>query len=275
MVAEDFETVLKGKYPARNHTKRVVELIRNDTPKANGLIYLEGTHTKYEEDNDNPEHFRQRRYFFYLTGCDLPDCYFIYDIQSSISTLFIPPLDPDDVIWCGLPMSTEDALAKYDVDEVKYTTEVNAALSNYVSVNPKATIFAIENQISDHITISEFQTKDLKALKSNIETARIVKDEYEIALIRKANNISSVAHKAVVEKAKTAKNESEFEATFLGSCIAKGAKKQAYGGIFAAGTAAATLHYVNNDATLEGKTNLLIDAGCEWENYASDIVSFH
>jgi Xaa-Pro dipeptidase len=46
----------------------------------------------------------------------------------------------------------------------------------------------------------------------------------------------------------------------------------AYHPILAAGTAAATLHYVDNNAPLEGKTNLLIDAGAEWSNYASDIT---
>lgn len=58
MVAEDFETVLKGKYPAKEHAKRVVQLIREKVPDANGLLYLEGCMTKLQEDNDSPEHFR-------------------------------------------------------------------------------------------------------------------------------------------------------------------------------------------------------------------------
>ena len=58
MVAEDFETVLKGKYPAKEHAKRVVQLIREKVPDANGLLYLEGRMTKLQEDNDSPEHFR-------------------------------------------------------------------------------------------------------------------------------------------------------------------------------------------------------------------------
>ena len=68
---------------------------------------------------------RQRRYFYYLTGCNLADCHFAYDIASSRSILFIPPIDPDDVIWSGLPVSVDDALRLYDVDEVKYTDDVN------------------------------------------------------------------------------------------------------------------------------------------------------
>lgn len=91
-------------------------------------------------------------------------------------------------------------------------------------------------------------------------------------MIRKANQISGWGHKAVVERTKTAKNESELEAAFLERCVANGAKEMAYHPILASGRAAATLHYVDNSAPLAGKMNLLIDAGAEWDNYASDIV---
>jgi hypothetical protein len=58
MVAEDFEAVLKGKYPAKAHAKRVVEIVRKEVPDASGLLYLEGRHTKIREDDDSPEPFR-------------------------------------------------------------------------------------------------------------------------------------------------------------------------------------------------------------------------
>lgn len=58
MVAEDYEAVLKGKYPAKSHAKRVVELIREKKPDATGVLYLEGRMTKLLEDNDGEEHFR-------------------------------------------------------------------------------------------------------------------------------------------------------------------------------------------------------------------------
>ncbi|KAF4119422.1 hypothetical protein GMORB2_4941 [Geosmithia morbida] len=272
MVAENFEAVLKGKYPAKDHAKRVTELLREKVPGVNGFIYLESTMTKMQEDNDSPVPFRQRRFFHYLTGCNEADCFFIYDIQSSKSTLFIPPIDPDDVIWSGLPLSIDEALAKYDVDDVRFTTDINKALSSFSTANPGSTVFSIDGQVSDHIDLSIFSKKNLSAVKEIINRSRVVKDEYEVALIRKANQISGWAHKAVVEKARTAKNESELEAAFLEKCVAHGAKEMAYHPILASGRAAATLHYVNNSAPLHGKINLLIDAGAEWENYSSDIT---
>lgn len=156
---------------------------------------------------------------------------------------------------------------------MKLTTEVNATLAHLANATSNSTIYAINGQVSDHITFIGFDNKDFALLKEAIEVSRVVKDEFEVAMIRKANHVSSLAHKAVVEKAKKASNEMELEAVFLERCVANGAKNMAYHPIVASGTAAATLHYVPNDAPLAGKQNLLIDAGAEWNNYAADIVS--
>lgn len=214
----------------------------------------------------------QRRFFYYLTGCNLPDCYFLYDIQADKSTLFIPPIDPEDVVWSGLPTTIDEALKLYDVDDVKPTTEVASVLAQISAANPKSTVYAIANQVSDHISLDSFAAKDLTALKSTIETARVVKDEYEVALIRKANYISGLGHIAAMKRAKTAKTEQELEASFLERCYSHNAKEMAYHPIFGSGRAAATLHYIDNTRSLEGKQNVLVDAGAEWNNYSADIV---
>ena len=109
--------VLKGKYPAKIHAKKVKEYILSnlqsaDEGVADGVIYLESQRTRMNEDNDQEAPFRQRRYFFYLTGCDLPDSSVVYDLKSEKTTLFIPPVDPEEVIWSGLPMSREEAMQK-------------------------------------------------------------------------------------------------------------------------------------------------------------------
>ncbi|KAI1760662.1 peptidase M24, structural domain-containing protein [Hypoxylon sp. FL1150] len=267
----DVEKVLAGKYPAKAHTKRVVEYIRAKIPDATGVLYLEGRADKLLEDSDEPVPFRQRRAFMYLTGVDIPDCFLIYDIASAHSTLFIPPIDADSVIWSGLPLSPEEALAKYDVDAVLPSTELNPTLARLGSA-PNATVFAIADRISDAVTFLEFTNKDLTILGEAVDECRVLKDEYEIALIKKANEISGAAHKAVLEKVKKAKNEYELEGVFVGTSITHGAKKQAYPSIVASGRAAATLHYVHNDKDLAGKDLLLLDAGAEWSCYSADIT---
>lgn len=57
MVAEDFEKVLKGKYPGKAHAKRVVQMMREKGAQ-DGIVYLEACHTKMQEDNDGPVPFR-------------------------------------------------------------------------------------------------------------------------------------------------------------------------------------------------------------------------
>lgn len=174
------------------------------------------------------------------------------------------------MIWSGLPLSEEEALSLYDVDVVQTTNEVAASLARPHS---NATVFAIADQVSDHITFIQFQESDLTLLKEAIEECRVVKDEYEVALTRKANAISTIAHTAVLKAVKKATNERELEGLFIERCIANGAREQAYHGIFASGEAAATLHYTKNYEPLKGKLNLLLDGGGEFKCYASDIVS--
>ena len=204
-----------------------------------------------------------------MTGCNLPDSYYTYDIATDKSTLFIPPIDPESVMWAGLPLSPSEALQKYDVDAVQTTNEVAAHLAR---PSTNSTVWAIANQVSDHITFLQFQDKDFSLLKEAIEECRAVKDEYEIALTRKANAISTIAHTAVLKAVKKAANERELEALFIEKSIANGAREQSYHSIVASGTAAATLHYVNNHEPMARKLNLLLDAGAEYGCYASDIV---
>jgi Xaa-Pro dipeptidase len=67
-------------------------------------------------------------------------------------------------------------------------------------------------------------------------------------------------------------NETEIEATFEASCVSAGAKKQAYEVIAGSGENASTLHYVANNQPLKGRQLVCLDAGCEWECYASDVT---
>jgi Xaa-Pro dipeptidase len=215
--------------------------------------------------------YSQRRYFFYLSGCELPDSYLTYEIATEKLTLFIPPVEPDEVIWSGLPMSPEEAKEKYDIDDCKTSNDVNAHLTS-TSESAQSTIYAIPEQVSENITFLSFKTKEFKQLKPAIEYSRVTKSDYEIALIRKANVISTAAHTAVMKAASQAKNECELEAVFLKTCVERNAKNQAYHSIVAAGEHAATLHYVNNAAPITDQNLLLLDAGCEVDCYASDIT---
>ena len=121
-------------------------------------------------------------------------------------------------------------------------------------------------------TFLSFNEKSFEVLKAAIEYCRIFKSPYEVELLRHANEVSTAGHLAVMKAAKNAKNEQELEALFIKSCIERGCKEQSYHSIMAAGTSAATLHYVRNDQPLANKQLLLVDAGCESRCYCADIT---
>jgi Xaa-Pro dipeptidase len=113
---------------------------------------------------------------------------------------------------------------------------------------------------------------DATSLQFATDLCRVIKDDHEISLIRRANKVSADAHRAVLTSIRSFENESQVAAIFLDTSISEGAKYQAYNIIAGSGVNAAVLHYVKNDEPLEGRQLLLLDAGAEWQCYASDVT---
>lgn len=266
--------LLKTKYPAKAHFKRVKQYMLSQATTtgsvAGGVVYLESSKSKLWPNSDQEQPIRQDRHFYYLSGCELADCFILYDIDSEKSCLFIPPLDPSEVIWSGLPVTEKDAIERYDVDSVR----THADLQDYLDSTEigKKTIFTIDGLVSPHVTFDKFGTTNKLNVKEAIDESRVVKDAYEIALIRRANIVSAKAHAAVWKAARHASTEAELHAVFVRECIANGLKNQAYDPIMASGTNAATLHYIHNDQPLKGRLNMLVDASAECRTYAADIT---
>ena len=190
--------------------------------------------------------------------------------MTSHLTLYIPPVDPSTVIWAGLPVSPADALAKYDVDAVLSTASL--AIDSNDDFKTRGTFFGIANQVSNSSLQLSFHSVNLSQVKVAIEECRVIKDSYEIALIRKANEVTTSAHTAALRAVKHVSNERELEGLFVERCFAGGCRNQAYSSIVASGINAATLHYVRNDEALAGRLNLLLDAGAEYQCYAADVT---
>jgi Xaa-Pro aminopeptidase len=66
--------------------------------------------------------------------------------------------------------------------------------------------------------------------------------------------------------------EWQIEATVDYTFRSRGAAGPSYPSIIASGPNAATLHYINNDREMRTGELLLIDAGCEYGFYASDVT---
>ncbi|KAI9733456.1 MAG: hypothetical protein M1818_007204 [Claussenomyces sp. TS43310] len=267
----------KSKYPAKQHARSVARHLG----VKDGLIYLPGRPTVMMEDSDQQEPFRQRRYFYYLSGVDFEDCIVTYDIRKDILRLFIPPVNRKSVVWIGAKPGIEECKERYDVDHVDLVPDIDDYIVDWLRHQPSSSIYALhKDQVprrllfchADRVLVSIRKYLNTTLLQPAMDAARVIKSDYEIDLIRKANEISAHAHEGVLAALSWSDNESQLEAVFAGRCIAKQAKKQAYDIIVGSGENASTLHYSANDEPLKGRQLVCLDGGCEWNCYASDIT---
>jgi Xaa-Pro dipeptidase len=172
---------------------------------------------------------------------------------------------------------------KYDFDGVSYITELDEYVAHFAQCKA-GKIFLLHNyQAPRNIPVDAgfFDRKasgafdcqfDCARLKPAMDAARAIKSPYEIKSIRQANTITTQAHTNVLRRIKHLDNEAEIEAIFTATCIANQAKEQAYGVIAGSGANASTLHYIANNEPLQDRQLVCLDAGCEWECYASDVT---
>ncbi|KAK0621333.1 putative Xaa-Pro aminopeptidase, partial [Bombardia bombarda] len=253
---------------AKAHAQKVAK----ELGVQNGLIFLPGQEEKLYEDSDMGPEFHQRRHFYYLSGADFAGCSVTYDISRDHLILWIPYTDPRSVLWYGTTPSIEECKSVSNIDDVRYATGLERFL--YVALTPGSTLYVLHPDQTPKLGSTKGVVHiDTAKLKPAVEQARIVKTDYEVAMIRRANAVSSAAHKAVMSRLKKLSNEREIDAIFRGFCLAQGAKHQAYPVIAGSGLNAATLHYdANNQGLCDGRQLVVLDAGAEWNCYASDIT---
>lgn len=198
----------------------------------------------------------------------------MYDIRSDVLSLFIQRIDPESVLWYGRGSNPAEALDRYDIDEVYYVDELPSIVQRWAAnrKNQCADIYVLHqsSEIPGYSKPSPRVNSDM--LRLAMDTARVVKDGHEINLIRRANDISSQAHREILANIVKFKNEAQVEGLFLDVCISQQAKQQAYDPIAASGPNAGTLHYDANNEDFEDRQLMCLDAGCEYELYASDIT---
>ena len=137
--------------------------------------------------------------FSYVTGCPIDSASVLISIPEGTHELFIPPADPLVTMWSVAPPTVEEAEARLESDNIRYTTELEARLPKDITIHclPMTTEFpalpsALVKLSKDQIC-SEY-------LVTACQMARLTKDEAEIDLIREANRISSAAHETLMKE---------------------------------------------------------------------------
>lgn len=194
-----------------------------------------------------------------------------YDINHDKLSLWLKPINARQVVWTGRGSTIDEAHDKYDIDNADYSNELVPYLKSWAS-NNAGDIYVLHPQQSPQALADKHHKIDVHNLQPAMDQCRVIKDDYEIDLIKRANTISAKAHEDVLRKLRGFSNEGQVEARFLDVCIANGAKHQAYDPIAGSGENAAVLHYGSNDEDFGDRQLMCLDAGAEWDCYASDVT---
>jgi Xaa-Pro aminopeptidase len=101
---------------------------------------------------------------------------------------------------------------------------------------------------------------------------RAIKTKEEIAVVRKAIDITDITFRRLLSFIKPGVTEYAIEAEIYHSFLSQRATGPAYGSIIASGDNARTLHYVSNNATCKDSDLILMDFGAEYGNYCADLT---
>ncbi len=231
--------------------------------------------------NDTTFPFRQDSNFFYLTGFQEPDSVLLVHSDGR-SILFCREKNPDLEKWDGFMWGPAAAQENFGFDEAHDINLIDEILPNLIRGHKTLNALIgknlnfdanITNWINSANSMERHQGNiDLKNFSNQLGSMRLIKDETEISLIRKSCEIAAVSHKAVMQKAKVGMSEYDLETMYMNEFKVNGSREASYTPIIAGGARACILHYIDNDQQIEDGELVLVDAGCEYGMYASDIT---
>jgi Xaa-Pro aminopeptidase len=234
---------------------------------------------------DTEYKFRQDSDFWYLTGFPEPDAIAVIDPQSKTPyTLYVRPRDPEMETWFGRRQGTEGAVKNYGADRAfsieKFDADLAKLLDGHETLYYR---FAVDKALDQKI-LNYLNTQRVRRLKTAypphtiidptivLGEMRLHKTEEEAEYMQRAATIAAEAHILAMKKVRPGMNENQVESLMEAYMRDKGASGVAYNSIIGGGENATILHYVENNAPLRDGDLILIDAGAEYNGYASDIT---
>jgi len=235
--------------------------------------------------NDTEYPFRQDSDFHYLTGFDHPNAAAVLQPGRSPNfTLFVEPKDPAAETWTGYRPGVEGARADYGADAAYARDELEkrlpdilsgaSAIHHMLGRDPAVDRSLIENlnQMRLRSRAGLNPASEIVDPRTRLHEMRLLKEPGELELMRRAAEITREAHAEAARLAQDGVPEYELEAA-LGFIFRKrGSSGPAYTSIVGGGKNATILHYISNDQPLRDGELVLIDAGCEYQGYASDVT---
>jgi Xaa-Pro aminopeptidase len=230
--------------------------------------------------------FRPDSDFFYLTGFPEPEAVAVLVPGRSQGEylIFCRERDPEMELWNGSRTGLEGACEAYqaddafpvgDIDDIlpglmENRDRVFYAMGYYADFDQR--VLAWVNQIRNRSRTGVSAPAEFVALDHVLHDMRLFKSKEEVGNLRKAMAISNRAHRRAMAACRPGLREYQIEAELMYEFVHGGSEAPAYQPIVAAGANACVLHYTENRAPLKDGDLLLIDAGAEYECYASDIT---
>ena len=230
--------------------------------------------------------YRQNSSFYYFTGFEEPDaiCLLTPEHDEHNFVMFVNPKDREKEVWLGKRAGVKGVVEEFHADDAFPIEEFDEKISDYLEEVDRIYYSMGTDEKFDEKVINLFKKYSaqrankgkgpniLVDLRELIGEMRIKKDNKEIDLIRKAVDIAADAHIEVMKTIKPEMFEYEVEA-LIDSEFRKGdAYMPAYPTIVGSGENGTILHYDRNECQIKDGDLVLIDAGCEYKYYSSDIT---
>jgi Xaa-Pro aminopeptidase len=236
--------------------------------------------------NDVEHEYRQDSDFYYLTGFDEPESVLVLATQhpDHRAVLFVRPRDPEREVWDGSRAGVEGAVRDFGADAAFPIGELAARLPDYLQNHERLLFRFGKDRAFDDKMVAALDMTRARARRgvgwptSVVDPAavlhemRLFKSKHELAAMQKAAAITRDAHLGAMRLAKPGRYEYEVDALLREVFRKNGSERPAYAPIVGAGKNATVLHYRSNSKRIEEGDLLLVDAGCEYDYYASDVT---
>jgi Xaa-Pro aminopeptidase len=235
--------------------------------------------------NDVEYNYRQDSDFFYLTGFTEANAVAVLTNQHAEHkfVMFVQPKDLEKETWTGYRVGVEAAKERFGADEVYPIAELNEKLPQYLEKADRIYYKLGRDRRFNDTIISHWQKFlatypktgtgpiALEDPAPTLHALRQIKSPLELDRMRTAAAIAVDAHNRAREFARPGCYEYQVQAEIEHTFGLRGAGI-AYPSIVASGANACVLHYTENTRQMQDHELLLIDAGCAYEYYNSDIT---
>jgi Xaa-Pro aminopeptidase len=265
-------------YPRRR--KRLMDMMGDDSI---AIIPTSGVRVR-NRDVDYP--FRADSDFLYLTGFPEPEAVAVLvpGRNSGEFVLFCRERDEVMETWNGRRAGLEGACSDYGADDAFPISDLDEILPGLLEDRERIYYTMGHDPVFDQRVVgwvNEVRRKERSginapdefiALNHLLHDMRLYKSRQEIKTMRRAARIAAAAHVRAMQVCRPGMMEYQIEAELLHEFMQRGARSPAYPPIVGGGANSCILHYTENNAQLRDGDVLLIDAGAEYDGYASDIT---